>query len=77
MTDTRIPTRVFPNASQDAETAEQLIDASWLTVAAVPVNIALTIALTTIRRRLSQMQRDRAGDRWLARPQIAEDAIFE
>ena len=63
--------------SMRAETAEQLIAASWFTVAAVPVDIALTIALTTIMRRLSQMQRDRAGDIRQARPQIAEDATFE
>ncbi len=63
--------------SMHAETAEQLITASWFTVAAVPVDIALTIALTTIMRRLSQMQRDRAGDIRQAPPQIAEDATVE
>jgi hypothetical protein len=63
--------------SMRAETAEQLIAASWFTVAAVPVDVALTIALAAIMRRLSQMQRDRAGDMRQAPPQIAEDAIFE
>ncbi|RZM16111.1 MAG: DUF4328 domain-containing protein [Sphingomonas sp.] len=63
--------------SMHAETAEQLITASWFTVAAVPVDIALTIALTTIMRRLSQMQRDRAGDIRQAQPQVVEDATVE
>ena len=63
--------------SKHAETAEQLITAPWFTVAAVPVDIALTIALTTIMRRLSQMQRDRAGDIRQAPPEIAEDATVE
>lgn len=63
--------------SMRAETAEQLIAASWFTVAAVPVDVALTIALAAIMRRLSQMQRDRAGDMRQAPPQIAEDATFE
>lgn len=63
--------------SMHAETPEQLIAASWFTVAAVPVDVALTIALATIMRRLSQMQRDRAGDIRQAPPQIAEDATVE
>jgi hypothetical protein len=63
--------------SMQAETAEQLIAASWFTVAAVPVDVALTIALAAIMRRLSQMQRDRAGDIREAPPQIAEHATFE
>ena len=63
--------------SMQAESAEQLIAASWFTVAAVPVDIALTIALATIMRRLSQMQCDRAGDLHQAPPQTLEDAVIE
>ena len=63
--------------SMQAETAEQLIAASWFTVAAVPVDIALTIALATIMRRLSQMQCDRAGDMHQAPPQTLANAVIE
>ena len=60
-----------------AETVEQVITAAWVTVAAVPVDIATTIALATIMRRLSQMQRDTAGGTTQARPETAGNAVFE
>lgn len=59
-----------------AETPQALIAADWLTVATLPVDVGLAIALTTMMRRLSQMQRVAAGGIAQARPGSAGDAVF-
>lgn len=63
--------------SLSAETPQALIAANRITVATLPVDIALAIALTTMMRRLSQIQRDAAGGMAQARPGSAADAVFD
>ncbi|MGU3391605.1 DUF4328 domain-containing protein [Sphingomonas sp. M1A8_2b] len=59
--------------SSRANTVEGMIGANLFTLATLPVDIGLAIALTTMMRRPSQMQRDVAGGAAHPRPKTAED----
>ena len=73
---TSIIGNIIFSLTNKADTVDALIVANAVTVATLPVDIVLAIALTTILRRLSQMQRDAAGGAAQARPETVEDAVF-
>lgn len=63
--------------SNRADSVDGLIAANGFTLATLPVDIGLAIALTMMMRRLSQMQRDVAGGAPQARPETVGNGAYD